>query len=81
MMNPKTWPKEHQVALAIACVMGFCLGDLLGYTLDAISSGSEGGYSVGFWVSHPFELGGIWWALFGAAVGAGIIYIRRLTSK
>jgi hypothetical protein len=78
-MNPAKWPRDHQVALLIALVIGAVTGILVGYVIHAVGSGADGSVSFNYWLKRPFRNGGVWWSLLGAAMGGGLIYIRRMT--
>jgi hypothetical protein len=77
MMNPLSWTREHQLALALAALIGAALATVLGYLVYAVGWG-EGALSFENWIWRLF-LGPLWWALFGAVIGAAIIYVRNLT--
>lgn len=66
-MNPLDWKPEHQIALGLAMVVGAAIGVIVGYLVYTAASGIDG-------------FSGLWWGVFGAAIGAGIIFFGRLTS-
>lgn len=80
-MNPLDWKREHQIALGLAIVIGAAVGVILGYFTYAAASGFDGGVSFGDWVRHPVRYAWLWWGIFGAAIGVGVLYFRRLTSN
>lgn len=80
-MNPLTWPREHLAALFIAAAIGASLGLVLGYIVYASAQGADGALSFSYWTESPFRLGGFWWTLFGAAIGSGVVFVRRLTAS
>lgn len=80
-MNPLDWPRPHQVALVIAAVVGALVGVVVGYFSYCTGFGADGCVSFGYWRSQPFRFGGFWWGVFGAAIGGGIVYARRLLSN
>jgi len=57
--------------VASAVVFG-ALFILIGFFADAVSSGAEGGYAFGFWLSHPGLW--FWWFIAGGAIGAAARY-------
>ena len=76
MMNPFSWSREHQVALLIAALIGAALATVLGYIVYAVGWG-EGALPFESWIWRL--LGGpIWWAFFGAVMGAASIFVRNL---
>src|ERR1700730_12178769 len=77
MMNPFiSWSREHQVALLIAALIGAALATVLGYIVYAVGWG-EGALPFESWIWRL--LGGpLWWALFGAVMGAASIFVRNL---
>jgi hypothetical protein len=77
MMNPLTWTREHQLALAIAALIGAAVATVLGYVVYAVGWG-EGALPFESWIWRVF-LGPLWWALFGAVIGGAVIYVRNLT--
>jgi hypothetical protein len=76
-MNPLRWKREHQVALAVAALIGAFVGPLVGYALYAAGSGAEGAIGLNYWFTGR-RIGNLLWAIPGAAIGAGIVYALRL---
>ena len=76
--SPFAWEAKEKVALILALAIGAALSVILGYILHALGGG---GRPFDWWISEPFRFGAVWWGLFGAAVAAGLVYIRRLTSR
>ena len=68
-MNPLTWQREHQLALLLGVVLGIILGLLAGFTYEGFH------YAT---VDHWAPMSRFRWGLFGAIVGAFVIYIQRL---
>lgn len=85
-MNPLKWSREHQVALLIAAFLGFCIGILLGFSLDG------NGFTIAGWLGYArcfsFDYySGSWcinlaenseWGLFGSLFATGVIFIWHL---
>lgn len=90
-VNPLTWKREHQIALVLAVVVGMVLGTIVGYVAYAAGSDASGARRFGswMWTCRAFNRYGcmydsfwnIWWTITGGAVGAAVVYIRRLTSS
>jgi hypothetical protein len=80
-INPLLWERRHQIALLVAGAIGAALGVVLGYIVYGAARGAEGGTSFSRWLSSPLWYGGLWWAVFGAIVAGGAVYIRRLISN
>lgn len=80
-MNPLNWSRNLQVALILAIAIGAMVGTVLGYLVYASAQGADGGISFQYWVRHPLRYAGLWWGVFGAAIGVGFIYLKRLTSN
>lgn len=76
-MNPLMWKREHKLALGLATIIGCVVGLVVGYFAFS-SSGGEGYYPPGVWLSHPMYYRVYWWALGGGIVGGGLVYIRQL---
>jgi hypothetical protein len=85
-MNPLRWKRELQVALILAATIGVPLGIILGHI-------TTGGTTWELWSRAPNDynwppfywmktywgpLTFFWWGLFGASVGAGIVYLIEL---
>lgn len=56
---------------AITALIGASFGAIVGYFVG------HDGTSWGYYVRHPIDLGGIWWTLFGALLGAAVDYVRK----
>jgi hypothetical protein len=76
-MNPLLWKLEHQIGLIVAVIMGIPVGIIVGYIIHALGWGADAA-TFGFWIERPVRYGAIWWGMFGAGIGAGIIYTRQL---
>jgi hypothetical protein len=72
-MNPLQWKREHQAALCIAMVLGAVVGVL---TLYVTTKTSSGDVSLWLWLRGWEPV--FWWGGIGAAIGAGIVYVRHL---
>jgi len=59
--------------------VGASLGVVLGYLAYASGSGATGSSGFSHWISRPIRHAGLWWGLFGAAIGIAITYFRRLS--
>ena len=77
-MNPLNWKREHQVALGIAAVIGAVLGILAGYLVYAIAQGAGGAMSFGRWLESSIWAAALLWAIVGAFIVGGNVYVRRL---
>ena len=77
-MNPLNWKREHQVALSIAVVIGAVLGILIGYLVYAIAQGADGAMSFGRWVEYSIWAAALSWAIVGALIVGGSVYVQRL---
>lgn len=77
-MNPLQWPRHAQIGLLVAIAVGAALGVLVGFFVANAGTGAEGGISFRYWLrsryGYPYP-----WAAFGAAIGAGVVFIRRTT--
>ena len=85
-MNPLKWRREHQAALLIAAVLGFCVGIVLGFSL------AGGGTSIGAWLGYTecfrFDYNSdgwcigfaenLEWGLFGSLFAIGVIFVWHL---
>ena len=77
-MNPLNWKREHQVALGIAAVIGAVLGILIGYLVYAIARNADGAMSFGRWVEYSIWAAALSWAIVGALIVGGSVYVQRL---
>jgi len=63
------------VSFAIAAAIGAALFVIVGFFVYATD---PGGQTFGYWLTRdPVRRSVHWWALFGAALGVGIEYLRR----
>ena len=80
-MNPLSWNREYKAALGIAVTFGALAGAFLGYVLRTLGQGLEGGHFLRYvqmwWEGDLTDL--VLWVAFGAAFGAAVIFIKRLT--
>ena len=91
-MNPLGWKREHQIALAVAALIGMIVGPVVGYIAYAAGAGAGGAVDFSYWIWTCAAFSGrdscafssfssIWWSFAGAIVATGIVYVRRLTSS
>ena len=69
-MNPLNWRREHQVALVVAAIVGIFVGLAVGYMYHHVQYATSGP-----WFS---SWSGMRWGIFGAIIGAAVLYIRQL---
>jgi hypothetical protein len=77
----RSWPREHQVALAIAFAIGWIVAVVIGFFMSI--SGTPAYYppKFGTWLlgsSEYFPWASLLSGLAGGIVGAAIIYVRQL---
>jgi len=88
MIDPRTWKREHKIALLLAIVLGAALGAWVGGRAFAPST-DMGGWTViarnycgwhicaDLWfVDLPPSVVG--WSFLGAVMGGVLVYIRQL---
>jgi hypothetical protein len=82
-MNPLKWKSEHQIALLVCSGIGFILGSI--FELHEISTyGYKLYWSVDNYNDHSINF---YWTivgivgLFGAIIGAAIIYVVQLMRR
>ena len=80
-MNPLKWKREHQIALVLGIIVGVSLGLVLGYLVYATNTEAEDGYRFGSWMRQGISRGAHWWGLFGGAIGASVVSLKRLLSN
>ena len=82
-MNPTTWTRHQQIALALTILLGVVLGITVGYVVYASGRGAGGALSFSYWLelSFRFRRAGIWWGLTGGGVASALFYIRLLLSR
>lgn len=89
-MNPLHWRREHQLGLGLAMIIGAVVGTLVGYLIYAVGKGADGAASFRIWswtckIFSSYCMSGacsnITWTLFGALLGAAVIYVRRLMAS
>lgn len=78
-MNPLRWQREHQVALAVATLLGFAAGLAYGYSRGETYRFSDWlYYAISPNYTHHGDLG---WSIFGAIIGAATIYVAHLMKR
>jgi hypothetical protein len=71
LMNPFAWRQEHQVAIIVGAVLGAVILVVIGFMYRELNYGLIG--SGLFWSASTVR-----WAILGALIGAGIVYVQRL---
>ena len=71
-MNPLNWRRPHQMALLLGAVLGIALGFITGYMHENVHYANPT-FSLYLTGGSAFR-----WGLFGAIVGATVIYIQQL---
>ncbi len=86
------WNRVLVRAFAITILLGFAVGTVFGYMLDAIGSGAAGASGLNVWLGYARCFRGddyswgwcvmlaerLRWGVFGSAVGAAWLYVRLL---
>jgi hypothetical protein len=70
LMNPFAWRKEHQVAIIVGAVLGAVILEVIGLMYRNLHYVTMSEY---VWTGSSIR-----WAILGALIGAGIVYVRRL---
>jgi hypothetical protein len=70
-MNPLAWRQEHQVAIILGAILGAVIVVVIGFIYRGLNFGTI--TSALFWSASTIR-----WAILGALIGAGIVYVRRL---
>ena len=70
-MNPFAWRQEHQVAIIVGAILGAVILVVLGFMYREQNYGTI--TSGVFWSASTVR-----WAILGALIGAGIVYVQRL---
>jgi hypothetical protein len=70
-MNPFAWRREHRVAIILAAVLGAVIWVVIGFIYRGLNYGTI--TSGLFWSASTTR-----WAILGALIGAGIVYVQRL---
>jgi hypothetical protein len=70
-MNPLAWRQEHQVAIILGAILGAVILVVIGFIYRGLNFGTI--TSALFWSASTTR-----WAILGALIGAGIVYVRRL---
>jgi len=79
-MKPIEWKREHQIALGAAILVGFALGLAFGYTRDRHFGGFWDWFTTALNPNYPGYTG-TGWGVFGAIVGAVVIYMVQLMRR
>ena len=69
-MNPLRWRHEHQVALLLGAVLGIAMGLLVWFLHNGVQYAT---LRETIWTWSTFR-----WGVFGALIGAAIVYVRQL---
>ena len=70
-MNPFAWSQEHQVAIIVGAILGAVILEVLGFMYRGLNYART--TSDLFWSASTVR-----WAILGALIGAGIVYVQRL---
>ena len=71
LMNPFAWRQEHQVAIIVGAILGAVILEVIGFIRrDLYYAEMTSGL---FWSASSVR-----WAILGALIGAGIVYVQRL---
>jgi hypothetical protein len=70
-MNPFAWRQEHQVAIIVGAILGAVILEVIGFMYRELNFGTIS--SELFWSASTIR-----WAILGALIGAGIVYVQRL---
>ena len=76
-MNPLRWKREHQLALVVAALIGLIVGEVVGFALTGAGERFGAWLEESFWY-HYITFGGFMWGIFGAIIGAAIVYTANL---
>jgi hypothetical protein len=78
-MNPFEWKREHQIALVAATLLGFAIGMAFGYARGDSLHFSDWLYYA--FNPHYGNFGEFGWGIFGAIIGAAVIYLAQLMRR
>jgi hypothetical protein len=70
-MNPFAWRQEHQVAIIVGAILGAVVLEVIGFMYRGLNYALT--TSDLFWSASTIR-----WAILGALIGAGIVYVQRL---
>jgi hypothetical protein len=70
-MNPFVWRQEHQVAIIVGAILGAVILEVIGFMARDLHYATI--TSELFWSATTVR-----WAILGALIGAGIVYVQRL---
>ena len=70
-MNPFAWRREHQTAIILGAILGAVMLLVIGFMYRGLNYGTIS--SELLWSSSTAR-----WAILGALIGGGIVYVRRL---
>jgi hypothetical protein len=79
-MNPLAWKREHQIALVATTLLGFSAGLVVGYARDPHYGSFWDWLTTALNPNYPTSTG-TEWSIFGALVGATIIYVVQLMRR
>jgi hypothetical protein len=65
------------IRIAVAVAIGAPLGTILGYFVYAAQAGADGASRLGRWAFDFYPGTAFGWAIFGAAIGVGLLYLSR----
>jgi hypothetical protein len=72
-MNPLAWPRAHQIALVLGAILGAVIMVVVGLMYRGVNYGILTSESGLVWSASAIR-----WAILGAVLGGGIIYVQRL---
>ena len=70
-MNPFAWRQEHQVAIIVGAILGAVILEVIAFMRRGLDYATM--TSGLFWSASTVR-----WAILGALIGAGIVYVQRL---
>jgi len=70
-MNPFAWRQEHQVAIIVGAILGAVILVVFGFMYRGLNYSLLNSELI--WSASSVR-----WAILGALIGAGIVYVQRL---
>jgi hypothetical protein len=70
-MNPLVWRQEHQAAIILGAILGVVILLLIGFMYRGLNYGTLS--SELLWSASTAR-----WAILGALIGSGVVYVQRL---